>query len=182
MKSLAIILLASFVGFLLTAVVEEHEAFVPLLGLAPDAAAVPAMPEEDRAAVEDAVRGFLSLLVHLYRNGGDPRFAERIHASESVVQEILDDIAYLQHNQRRQDLQLMHLEVLEAESLREDRATLLAKEYWVVRTFWSHHQGSSDAVRSVVARVRYYLEREGRTWSVNAWEYDAPPDVNGGTS
>ncbi len=176
LKGLIKILLWGFVAFLAVAMTEEWEVF--LAGFAGpersgESATEPPPPPElsdaERQGVEDGVRHFLTLMRHLYASGGDPRFAERLPAAAQVAEEIMTDVVYLQHNQRRQELSLMNLEILDLE-LRGDRARVRAEELWIIRTFWVPHRQPADPPRSAKFHAEYFLVREARGWQVEGWD------------
>ncbi|MCP4663660.1 MAG: hypothetical protein GY856_50390 [bacterium] len=177
MKALIKILLWGFVAFLAIAMIEEREVFLTVF-VAPEArsgesetepAPPPELSEAERRGVEDGLRQFLTLMRHLYASGGDPRFAERLPAAAKVVEEIMTDVVYLQHNQRRQELSLMNLEILDLE-LRQDRARVRTEELWIIRTFWGPHRQPADPPRSAKFHVEYFLTREARGWHVEGWD------------
>ncbi len=175
MKVLLKVLAVSFAVFMAMAMVEEREAFLPLFAAFSGSAAqeTPAtLPAQERQAAVDTVRELLSLWSHLEESGGDARFAERLPASPEVVGEMMTEIAYLQHNYRRQEQKLMKLEVVQTEAAGPGRLSVTTREFWIIRTFSSfHRQQEPDPPRSTVVNVRYLLERDGRQWRVSAWSH-----------
>lgn len=177
MKNLIKILLWGLVAFLAIAMMEEWEVFltgfVAPTGRPGESGTGPAPPPEisdgERRGVEDALRHYLTLTRHLYASGGDPRFADRLPAAAQVVEELMTDVVYLQHNQRRQELSLMQLEILDLE-LRQDRARVRTEELWIIRTFHTLLRQPADPPRSAKFRVEYFLAREARGWRVEGWD------------
>lgn len=186
MKPLLKIVGGSFAVFLALAMVEEREAFAPLFAWLSDDASAPApavLAEQDRRAAVDAVRELLSLWGHLEESGGDPRFVERLPASAEVVDEMLAEVAYLRHNYRRQEQNLIRLEVLSADASDPRHLSLLTREFWVVRTYSSvHPRQELGPVRSTVVHVRYLLEKDGARWRVVHWLHVPAPSEPEGAS
>ena len=133
------------------------------------------LTEEDRRAAGDAVYLTLSLMRHLYTSGGDPRFAERMPASDGIIEELQADIAYLSRNHRRQDPELKRLELLSVEPLGEDRVEVGTRELWNFRFAWTTGAGESDPARIQVLYSRYLVVRRQDGWRVEAWAFAEPP-------
>jgi hypothetical protein len=152
-------------------------AIVAVAGLALLAAAsVPAaraaraardLPQADRRAATAAVQSFLTLSAHLRGSGGDPRFAERLPASEAVVGELMDEIAYLRHAGRLDEPRLVRSEIREVKPEADGLAAVRTKEYWITRDV---REGGE--VRSDVVLARYTLARDGAAWRVVDWSVD----------
>lgn len=174
MKRLALVLIAGQLVFLALAMGQEWEVFAPWFG-ASHSAPTPEVDPPTRARALDAVQGFLTVMRHLYASGGDPRFTERLLAAEDVVDEILDDVALLQHRRRGQELTLVHLEALAVERLGPERLEVRTKEYW---THSEWELGDPTAPRLSGAQVqyaRYLLGAVGERWRIEAWEIVPAP-------
>lgn len=136
--------------------------------------ATPELAEEDREAAGDAVYMMLNVMRHLYTSSGDPRFAERMPASDGIIEEIQADIAYLSRNHRRQDPEIKRLEVLSVEPLDEDRVEVNTRELWNFRFLWTTGAGESDSPRIQVLYSRYLVVRRQDGWRVEAWAFAEP--------
>jgi hypothetical protein len=144
--------------------------------------APPELAEEDRQAAGDAVYMMLNLMRHLYTSGGDPRFAERMPASDGIIEEMQADITYLSRNHRRQDPEIKRLEVLSVEPLDEDRVEVSTRELWNFRFLWTTGAGESDSPRIQVLYSRYLVVRRQDGWRVEAWAFaepEAEPEASG---
>ena len=131
MKRLLQILGGGFVAFMVLAIGQEWEFFASAWfgRSAPEVV----LAEEDRQAAVAAVRMTLELSRHLYASGGDPRFAERMPASERMVEALMKDIDYLANNHRRQDNQLRRLEVVAVRALGPGWVEVRTREEWLAR-------------------------------------------------
>ena len=166
------IVLGALVFFMALAITQEWRVF---FAGQPHSARLPLDPEQNRQ-VEQTVREFVSLSRHLYQSAGDPRFAERLPASERVSSELLADLAYLKKNRRTQSWQLARLEVLDVERLSPDHSIVRSKEFWIVRTKRVSDGNDSDPVQSLIAHIEYELTRKNLKWQVSSWDLvDAPP-------
>ncbi len=176
MKSFIIIVVSALAVFMALAIAQERDVFLPLIGITSSAPEMvtPATPPE----IETTLRTFLAVMSHLYGSGGDPRFAERLPAGNEVVDEILADITYLEHNRRIQEMSLVNLQINSINSPTGGYAQVNATEYWVIRTRWDDKDGESDPARSEVHTVDYRLKVEGGEWRVIGWEH--APVVAGG--
>lgn len=176
MKRLLQILLGGTAVFMAVAVAQEWRVFGPaLLGRG---GGPPPLPAADQQASDDAVaavRAFVTLYGHLHSAGGDPRFAERLPASPETVQEVLDDIAYLQHRGLAQDHRLAGLEVISVEPRRADSIEVRTKEYWIVASRRVQDGRPAAAAASSVGHYRYLVDRASTGWRVTAWESVEPP-------
>jgi len=175
-KGLLAILAAGLVAFMAIAMAQEWETFASAwFG---DGAAASRLDEPERKAAADAVHLVLNLLGHLYASDGDPRFADRIPAAQGIVDEALADIDYLKRNHRRQEPELLRMEVTGVEELGPERVEISTVEYWVVRTVWITGEGPSDPPRAQVVRARYLVVRGGQGWRVEGWEIDTRPPTD----
>lgn len=175
MKSFLKILLIGFVGFMIAAVAQEWGYFSSAWfgGSTPE----PAFSDEDRSAAAEAVRQTLVLMEHLYGTGGDPRFAERMPVSPTVLAGMMDDIEYLRRNHRRQEPRLQNLQITEVKQLSSGWAEIETREYWIYRIFWITGDGAqAEPPYSQVIGGRYLVGRQSQGWRVERWELgEAPP-------
>jgi len=171
-KGLLWILLGGFVAFMALAMAQEREVFLTSWFAAPE---VPVeVAEEDRAATEDAVRLVLSLMRHFYLSGGDPRFAERMPASEGLIEEMHAEIEYLAGNRRIQDPSLEAIEITAVELLGEGRVEVRTRERWHIRVLWAEEGEDAEPPRSQTLDSKYLLIRDSSEWRVEAWQLAAP--------
>jgi len=179
LKGLIKILLFGFLGFMIIALVQEWKYFSTAWFGRPQPAAE--LSDERKQAAGDAVHLTLNLMRHLYSSGGDPRFAERIPASESIVGEILADVEYLARNHRRQDPELLRLEITGVVPLDERRVEVRTREFWTIRWFWIDGSGEAEPATSQVIGSRYLVVHGGTGWRVEDWEFlDEPqPPADG---
>ncbi|MBI3185621.1 MAG: hypothetical protein HYZ28_26075 [Myxococcales bacterium] len=169
MKGVLKILLGAFLFFMLAAAIEEWDTVVrPFLPRSPPPPGQSA--GGDTAGAIDAVRVFNAVARHLYSSGGDRRFAQRLPASDEVGQEMLADIAYLQHSLRRQDAVLLSLEVVDARELGEGLVEVRTREHWVFRLADLLDGGLLAPVRAQEVQVKYMVRREGSSWRIHAWQ------------
>jgi hypothetical protein len=179
-KGLLKIVLGGFLAFMALAITQEWEFFSSAWFGQGESA--PEASPEDREAAEATLRQMLTLMRHLYSSGGDPRFAERLPASDGLREEMLADIEYVARNHRRQDPALMRLEVVEVDPLGPQRLELRTREFWQVR-FLSLVDGEpTDDPRWQIVAGRYLIVRTGRGWQVESWELDldAEPEREAG--
>lgn len=168
MKNLFAIVLGGFLVFMAIAIPEEWDYFSAAWfgsGERPETGS-----DADRAAAVDAVGSMLTLMGHLYGSGGDPRFAERMPASDTVIGEFVDDIGYLRRNHRTQEPVLQNLEIVSVEPLGPDRVEVATREYWIHRVRWINSMEESEPARSQVVAARYLVARSGRKWIVQGWQ------------
>ena len=170
MKGLLKIVLGGFLVFMALAIVQEWEFFSSSWFGRTESP--PETSLQDRDTAEATLREMLALMRHLYSSGGDPRFAERMPASDGLREEILADIEYLARNHRRQDPALMRLEVLDSESLGPGRLELRTREFWQVRFLSVVGGEPTDEPRWQIVAGRYLVVRTGRGWQVESWELD----------
>ena len=176
MKNLLKILLGAVLSFQLVAIIQEWPLFAAAwLGVGPGAAVVAPLSAGDREGAERALREYHALSRHLYAAAGDPRFTDRLPASDQVKDELLADIAYLQHSGLAQEGSLVRLEVLAARRLGEQTLALDTREYWVVSLLEAANRQPVEPPRSQIFWGTYRLRRESGGWRVDAWEVAAPP-------
>ena len=138
-----------------------------------------ALTDADRRGAADAVRLFLTLSAHLRTAGGDPRFAERLPASDEVVDEVLQDITFLRHAAREEEARLVRSEVRDVRGEGDGRATVRTKEYWVTRELTALPPALPQTYSDVVL-ARYAVRRETGGWRVESWRIDMDGDGDGG--
>jgi hypothetical protein len=169
-KRLLQILLGGFAVFMVLAMAREWQVFSSAwFGGEPAAVQT---TEADRKAASDAVHQTLTLMEHLYTSKGDARFAERIPASRSVVDEILADIDYLARNHRRQEMDLRRLEIASVDALSEDALEIRTREYWNYRVIFLVGAQEPGPVSHQLTRGRYLVARSNKGWRVARWELD----------
>lgn len=173
MSGLVKIVLAGFVAFMLLAMTQEWELFYTSWFVKAEAEEDSLDTEQQEATA--AIRLTLELMRHLYASGGDPRFAERIPASESVVDEMQQDIDYLAINHRRQEPGLLKFEVASIQSLGEDRIEVTTREFWQWKIDWIDGSGEAEPARYEVVHGRYLVVRGAKGWAVAAWDFDLDP-------
>jgi hypothetical protein len=176
LKALVKIVLGGFVVFMVLSIVQEWGYFSSAWFGEP--ATETALAEEDKKSATEAIRLTLTLMAHLHASGGDPRFAERIPASDGVVAEMMADVEYVKRNHRRQDMTLEDLEVLSAETVGTSRVEVVTRESWRV----GYQVIGTDAVeptRQHVTRGRYLVVRDQTGWRVAGWAVD-PEGQDGG--
>lgn len=122
-----------------------------------------------RAEAVKAARLFAAMSAHMRASNADRRFAERLAADEPVVDEILADIAWVQHRGREERPRLMDFRAGEVRAAGAGFAELTAREYWVTRSVGS----GGEAVQTDVVQVRYALRRTGLGWRVADWMFDS---------
>jgi hypothetical protein len=182
MKAFLKILLWGFLGFMVLAMTQEWRFFASAWF---GAEALPIeLAEEDREAAESCVSLTLSLMRHLYSSGGDPRFAERIPAAAGIVEEMLVDVDYVTRNHRRQEPELIRLDVESTTPLGENQVEIHTREFWRIHFRWIDGSGESDPPRNQVIRGRYLVVRDGKGWHVEGWELrfdENPSEVSTGS-
>ena len=177
MRNLLKILLAGTLIFMVLAIGQEWE-FFSTSWLGNDEKTVE-MTDEDRQEAVDSVYLMLNLMRHLYSSDGDPRFADRMPVSEAVLREMLDDVEYLVKNQRRQDPELMRLEIRSVEPVDERRVQVHTRELWIMRLSWLTGTGESEPPHSQVLYGKYLVMRGSQGWQVEAWDFDEPVGEEG---
>jgi len=168
-KGLLKIVLIGFAVFMVLAIAQEWE-FFSSAWFGESEAPVSVDPA-DREQAADTVREMLTLMRHFYSSGGDPRFAERMPASDGIREEISKDVDYLRRNHRIQDPRLMRLEIVSVEPVDTDRFEVRTREFWQVH-FVSIADGEpSDEPIWQVNGGRYLTQRGSFGWSVESWEF-----------
>jgi hypothetical protein len=168
MKSVLKILLAGTACFLALAIAQEWTFFSEAwFGSESDRFE---MSAEEQKEVADAVYQTLALLEHFYASGGDPRFAERMRASEAFVEEMTTDVQYLGRNHRIQDPSLERLDVIAVEGFGKGRAQVHTRELWKVQYRSAKHEGSIESLGLQSVERKYLLRRGIRGWSVEGWD------------
>ncbi len=173
LRNLLKILFAGFVAFMAIAVAQEWGYFSSIWFGANEESRVVEQKDGSPAAGK-TVHELLTLMRHLYTSGGDPRFADRMPASDDVIEEMLGDIAFLKHDHRLQDPRLVRAEILDVRALGQDRAEVLTKEYWIFRVLRMSDRSEAEPARSVIFLGRYNVQREGSAWRVHAWDIAEP--------
>ena len=167
MKGLLKILAVGFVLFMALAMSQEWEVFSSAwFGQEP----VTEETEVDGKPAADVVHLTLTLMGHLYSNGGDRRFAERIPAADGVIEEMLADIDYLARNHRRQEMSLERLEVTSVETTGPDRIEIRTREYWDVRFLSTIEDVETDPPLRQTVHGKFLVALGGRGWRVEGWE------------
>lgn len=182
MKGLLKILVFGFAAFMLIAVAQEWDFFSSAWFGGSERVESPVYSESDQKDAADTVYLVLSLMRHLYSSGGDPRFAERMPVSDGIVEEMMADIAYLRRNHRRQDPELVSMDVTSVETAGNDRLEIRTRELWQVRFYWAGGDEESQEPHVQAIHGRYLLLRGPRGWLVEGWgfvEPDRPKDEAG---
>ncbi len=130
---------------------------------------------ELEAELTNTIQQFVEIARHVYQSGGDARFAERLPASEAVIAELMNEIAYLKKNGRVQLSRLARFEVLEVERVAENRAIVRTAEDWVVYMADSRSGARFDPDHLHSVHAEYRLARRGPAWQVAQWDLVAPP-------
>lgn len=166
MKAFLAIVAASALVFIALGMVEERDVFARNWFRPP---AAPQTNDARKDEVVDAVRMVRALASHLYASDGDARFAERLPASQALVDELRGDVRYVRNNGRIESPQLVRMDVRNV-SVHGDTAEVETREYWITSYAWASGGGRSDATRSDIIAARYRLAREGSKWIVTAWD------------
>lgn len=178
MKALVQILLGALVVFQAVAIVQEWPLFrAAWFGTPAEASATARLTDEQRQSAEAALRQYHALARHLYATAGDPRFTDRIPASQPVIDELLSDVAYLQHRGLTQQPNLVRLDVTTARALDERRVVLNTREYWVVQVVGATDRRPVEPPRSQRFDGKYLMQKQGNAWRVEQWDLAAPADV-----
>jgi hypothetical protein len=172
MKPLPKILLYGFLAFMVLAMVQEREVF--LSAWMGSETSEEQTSEAERQAAVDTVRLMLELMRHLYVNGGDPRFTERMPASPGVLDEMLSDIHYLAKNHRRQETVLKKLEIISIEEAGGGRLDIRTRELWQINILWLTGDEHAEPPRIQLTHGRYLVSSGNQGWRVDAWELAGP--------
>ncbi len=168
MKGLLKILGGGFVVFMLLAIADEW-AFFSAAWFGAREEPTAELPEADQKAAADALHLTLELMGHLYRSGGDPRFADRMPASDGVKEEMLADILYLGRQHLLQDTELRRLDVMSVDRLGEGRLELRTRERWRFRVVRADGSGAVEPPRTRTVEAAYLVVRGGSGWRVEGW-------------
>lgn len=175
MKNLLKILAGGLVAFQVLAVAQEWEVFsTAWFGVTEEP---PELSEEERREATGAVYLTLSLMRHFYASGGDPRFAERMPASDLVRGEMQADIDYLERNRRRQEPELTAFDVVAVETLGAERAEVRTRESWTTRIFWAEGGGEAEPPHRQTLDGEYLVTRQAGGWRVEAWDFPQQEEV-----
>ncbi len=139
-----------------------------------------ALTDADRRGATDAVQLFLTLSTHLRAADGDTRFAERIPASDEVVDEVMRDVAFLRHAARQEEVRLVRSEVRDVRAAADGGATVRTKEYWITRELAAPSPTLPQTYSDVVL-ARYAVRREAGGWRVESWDIDMDGDGGAGS-
>ena len=132
------------------------------------------LSEADRKEAADTVYELLRLTEHYYGTAGDSRFADRMPASEAVLDAMQADVDYLARNHRVQVPSLTRLELSAVDELGPNAVEVRTRELWSVRMLWSLGGEEAETPRVQVVHARYRLSYNGRAWRVEAWEVREP--------
>jgi hypothetical protein len=172
LKNLLKILFVGTAFFLVLAIVQEWQYFSAAWFGSPAVIAEP--PEAERKAAADTVYELLTLMEHFYGSGGDRRFAERMPASATVVDEQIEDVQYLGRSHRVQEMSLERLEVTAVESVREEVMEIRTREFWSVRFQQATEGGGAEPQHPFLAYRKYLLSRGAGGWTVEGWDLAEP--------
>jgi hypothetical protein len=177
-KNLLKILGGGFVVFMVLAIADEW-AFFSASWFGGDEAPAVELPEAKRKAAADTVHLTLNLMRHLYLSGGDPRFADRMPASDGLKEEMMADITYLSHRHLVQDPDLRRLEVVSIEALSENRLELSTRERWRFTVARADGSGEVEPPRTQWVEAVYLVVRGGAGWQVESWRIVQPEESYG---
>jgi len=141
--------LVAAVAFMLLAILDQRETFLPLFGLGPSADEVPALSSTERAAAETAVQSFLAALSRAYADGSKAALPEEAVATP-LRESIALDLAFAA-GRHEPPLALSELTV---------RSVVATPPGFSVETeeLWAEPAGN---VRPSRLRYRYVLSRVG---------------------
>lgn len=163
MKQLIIILLAATLVFVVLAMIQEPETFVPLfLPTDEPVAEDPVLPPEIITTLSE----FNSVLEHYYRFSGDERFLKRLPASDAIRNELRAEITYLVANGIMQTLVKTRGSILSEGQVAPGVWELLTEEEWRLQ----YHDGSGSPVNAepiiTTIRIRYVIRLTDQEWQV----------------
>ncbi len=168
MRRFVLIQLLGLVAFVLLAMAQEWKTFATAwLGSAPSALE---LGDEERRAAADTVHEYLTLLAHVHARGGDARFLDRLPASEQVIDELVEDIRYLERNRRRQVMTLQRVEIQAVEQLGERRVEVRTREWWTIAYLRSVSGEPAGKAGANVIEGRFLVVRETAGWRVDGVE------------
>ncbi len=171
-KSLLKIVLGGTAIFLAIAIAQEWQYFSAAWFGAP--AIRGETPETERKAAADTVYEMLTLMEHFYGSGGDRRFAERMPASATVVDEMIEDVQYLGRTHRIQDMSLERLEVTAVEPAREGVMEIRTREFWSIQFHQAVGGGGAEPKHPYLLYRKYLLSRGAGGWTVEGWDLSEP--------
>jgi hypothetical protein len=172
MKSLLKIVLVGTAGFLILAIAQEWSFFSEAwFGSVSER---DTLSPEERKEAADTVYQTLALTEHFYASGGDPRFAERMPASDAFVEEMRIDIQYLGRNHRIQEPSLERLDVIAVEGLDGGGVQIYTRELWKIQYRWAKDGSSIDTPDTQSIERKYLLRRGTRGWLVEGWDLADP--------
>lgn len=128
-----------------------------------------------QAAANDAVRSFISMASHAYRSGGDPRFVERVPATDAVRAELVEELTYLQKHQRVQISELTTIETLSVDLLSPTRAIVRTREQWLAHTESAVDGSRLEPAQEHTVYAEYRVELYAAGWRVAGWDHVPPP-------
>lgn len=162
-KQLLLIILCSTGIFMALAIFQEWDIFQPFFaGAASENAQPPLCSERAR----EAVGQFTSMLVHVYRSGGDVRFLARLPASDQIKEEITSDLQYLARNGRYQAMNLQKLEIVQESYLADDACEIHTREYWILRYLDRDGKELDEIPQAIVTAWRYIVQQTVTGWQV----------------
>jgi hypothetical protein len=181
MKRLFLILALGLLGFLSIAMLQEWRIFATAwLGASQE---VVSLGEEDRKAAADTVHEYLTLLAHVHAGGGDPRFLDRLPASDAVIDELVAELDYLRRNGRRQIMVLQGLDVQAVDQLDERSVEVRTREWWTIGYDQAGNEAPAGRRTANVVSGRYLVRREPSGWAIQFAEaLDGRWDEGGGSS
>lgn len=171
-KSLLKILAGGTVVFLATAIAQEWQYFSTAWFGAPAVGAETS--ESERKSAADTVYEMLTLMEHFYGSGGDRRFAERMPASATVVNEMIEEVQYLGRTHRIQDMSLERLEVTAVEPVREETMEIHTREFWNIQFHQAVGGGGAEPQHPYLLYRKYLLSRRAGVWTVEGWDLSEP--------
>jgi hypothetical protein len=160
MRSLLLILAGSAVLFMGLAILQEWSVFQPFFA----GRTAPAAPPECPPEAVNALERFNTVLPHLYLFGGDPRFYDRLPASERVKLAIAEDLEYLARTGIVQVMDEREIRVLEQRPLPGGACEVRTEETWALH--YESPQGERFSDDKAWAVLWRYVLRQ----SVGGWE------------
>ena len=171
MKALFLILAGAAAVFMGLAMAQEWAVFRPLFaGAARIQPGEALCPEQ----AEKTLEYFNTVLQHVYRYGGDPRFVDRLPASDRVKEEVARDLEYLAGNGVVQIMTKREFEVLGRRSLPGGACEFRTRETWALHYETPQGRRFDDKEMTWVAVWRYVIRK-----SVGGWEVAVMEPVHG---
>ena len=178
MKVLLKILGGGFLAFMVLAIADEWSFFAEAW-FGAEEVSIAELSEKEQKAAADTVHLSLNLMRHLYLSGGDPRFADRMPASDGLKEEMLADIVYLGRRHLVQDPELLRMDVMSVEPLGADRVELTTRELWRFRVLRAEGGGEVEPPHTRAVEAAYLVTRGGSGWRVESWRLEEPEDPEG---